>query len=225
MKLRAERISRKFNRKTNGAGYFFAVSDADLELCEGKLTVVFGRSGSGKTTLLNMLSGLLAPGGGRVIAGDTDLYSLDDKALSLFRNRHIGVIPQGSTPINSLNVLENVLLPSLMYGRKDDGTERYAISLLETVGIARLKDAMPSELSGGELRRMAIARALINKPEIIFADEPTGDLDDENTSKVLALLRDTAEKGVSVFMVTHEREAADYADIVLKMDAGKLMKV
>lgn len=219
MKLTAEKISKKYNRKTGGAGYFYAVGETDFALEKNVLTAVFGRSGSGKTTLLHMLGGLLAPDSGRVLADGRDIFALSDKALSAFRNRYIGVIPQGSTPIASLTVLENVLLPSLMAGER---AEAYALELLETVGIAALRDAMPGELSGGELRRMAIARALINKPSIVLADEPTGDLDDENTAKVLSLLRDTAAGGAAVLLVTHESEAANYADIVLKMDGGKL---
>lgn len=219
MKLTAEKICKKYNRKTGGAGYFNAVGETDFALQENALTAVFGKSGSGKTTLLHMLGGLLAPDSGRVLADGRDIYALSDKALSAFRNRYIGVIPQGSTPIASLTVLENVLLPSLMAGER---AEAYALELLETVGIAALRDAMPGELSGGELRRMAIARALINKPSIVLADEPTGDLDDENTAMVLSLLRDTAAGGAAVLLVTHESKAANYADIVLKMDGGKL---
>lgn len=219
MKLTAEKISKKYNRKTGGAGYFYAVGETDFALEKNALTAVFGRSGSGKTTLLHMLGGLLAPDSGRVLADGRDIYALSDKELSAFRNRYIGVIPQGSTPIASLTVLENVLLPSLMAGER---AEADAMELLETVGIAALRDAMPGELSGGELRRMAIARALINKPSIVLADEPTGDLDDENTAMVLSLLRDTAAGGAAVLLVTHESEAANYADIVLKMDGGKL---
>ena len=116
MKLTAEKVSKKYNRKTGGAGYFYAVGETDFALEENALTAVFGRSGSGKTTLLHMLGGLLAPDSGRVLADGRDIYALSDKALSAFRNRHIGVIPQGSTPIASLTVLENVLLPSLMAG-------------------------------------------------------------------------------------------------------------
>lgn len=224
MKLTAENICKKYNRKTGGASYFYAVKQTDFALAENALTAVYGRSGGGKTTLLNIFGGLLKPTQGRVLIDATDIYALSDKELSRFRNQHIGIIPQGSTALPSLTVLENVLMPTLMYGKSDDETRQYAVHLLETVGIADLSDAMPNELSGGELRRMAIARALMNKPAILLADEPTGDLDDENTAMVLSLLRDTAKKGTSVLMVTHEGEAENYADIVLKMDAGMLRK-
>lgn len=222
MKLKAEKICKKFNRKTSGASYFYAVNETDFELAEGSLTAVYGRSGGGKTTFLNMLGGLLEPSGGRVLIDGTDIYSMPDKELSEFRNKNIGIIPQGSTALPTLTVLENVLLPRLMYGKIDDSARKYAVELLEKVGIAGLSKAMPNELSGGELRRMAIARALMNKPSVLLADEPTGDLDDENTALVLSLLRDTAKDGTSVLIVTHEGEAENYADIVLKMDSGIL---
>lgn len=222
MKLTAEKICKKYNRKTGGASYFYAVKQTDFELKEGSLTAVYGRSGGGKTTLLNILGGLLEPTEGKVMIDGTDIYSLSDKELSRFRNKNIGIIPQGSTVLPSLTVLENVLLPSLMFGKRSEESTGYAMELLERVGIAELSEAMPNELSGGELRRMAIARALMNKPAVILADEPTGDLDDENTAMVLSLLRDTAKNGTSVLMVTHEGEAENYADIVLKMDAGSL---
>ena len=222
MKLKAEKICKKFNRKTSGASYFYAVNETDFELAEGSLTAVYGRSGGGKTTFLNMLGGLLEPSGGRVLIDGTDIYSMPDRELSEFRNKNIGIIPQGSTALPTLTVLENVLLPKLMYGKSDESARKYAMELLEKVGIAGLSQAMPNELSGGELRRMAIARVLMNKPSVLLADEPTGDLDDENTALVLSLLRDTAKEGTSVLIVTHEGEAVNYADIVLKMDSGIL---
>ena len=169
-----------------------------------------------------MLGGLLAPSGGTVKYGGTDLYQLDDKALSLFRNRHIGVIPQGSAALTNLNVLENVISPALIYGKRGDGLLTRANELLKTVGIAELAEAMPNELSGGELRRMAIARALMNSPDVILADEPTGDLDDENTEAVLRLLKGQSERGAAVLIATHDGAVKNYADIVLKMDDGRL---
>lgn len=224
MKLKAEKICKKYNRKTNGASYFYAVNETDFALAENALTAIYGRSGGGKTTLLNMLGGLLAPSDGKVLIDGTDIYSMPDRELSAFRNKNIGIIPQGSTALPTLTVLENVLLPKLMYGERSGSALHYAMKLLEKVEIAELREAMPNELSGGELRRMAIARALMNQPSVLLADEPTGDLDDENTALVLSLLRDTAKSGTSVLIVTHEGEAEKYADIVLKMDSGTLKK-
>lgn len=222
MLLSAENISRKFNRTKSGASWFYAVRDTDISLEQGTLTAIFGRSGSGKTTLLNMLGGLLVPSGGAVKYRETDLYQLDDKALSLFRNRHIGVIPQGRAALTNLNVLENVIAPALLYEKRGDGLLTRANALLKTVGIATLAEAMPNELSGGELRRMAIARALMNAPDVILADEPTGDLDDENTDAVLRLLKEQSERGAAVLIATHDGAVKNYADIVLKMDDGRL---
>ena len=222
MDLTAHQISKKFNRRVGGANWFYAVQPTDFTLESGKLAVIYGRSGSGKTTFLNMIGGLLQPSGGRVLLGDTDLYAMSDKELSAFRNKIIGMIPQGSTALGSLTVLENILLPAMIGGKSDAEQENYAKELLETVGIASLSDAMPQELSGGEQRRMAIARSLINSPEILLCDEPTGDLDDENTRSVLELLREVADKGTAVLMVTHEPEAKNYANIVMKMDGGAL---
>lgn len=154
--------------------------------------------------------------------GETDLYALADGPLSRFRNAHIGVIPQGQSGLHSLTVLENVLLPSQLFGGGARPEE--ALALLEAVGIAHLANEKPSELSGGEMRRMAIARALMMKPEALLADEPTGDLDDENTEAVLKLLKRTAEGGAAVLLVTHEAEAEKYADAVYRMDAGTLSR-
>ena len=222
MDLTAHQISKKFNRRVGGANWFYAVQPTDFTLESGKLAVIYGRSGSGKTTFLNMIGGLLQPSEGRVLLGNTDLYAITDKELSAFRSKTIGMIPQGSTALGSLTVLENVLLPAMIGGKPGAEQENNAKELLETVGIASLSDAMPQELSGGEQRRMAIARALVNRPRILLCDEPTGDLDDENTRSVLELLRGVADKGCAVLMVTHEQEEKKYANIVMKMDGGAL---
>ena len=138
----------------------------------------------------------------------------------MLRNKSVGVIPQGQTALRSLTVMENVKLPCAMYG--DAVSDDAALELLERVGIAALRDAYPNELSGGELRRLAIARALLRKPPVLLADEPTSNLDDENTHAVLRLLRQYADEGAAVLLVTHEREAAEYADRVLCMSNGVL---
>ena len=218
--LKAEGLRKQFFRKSReSARNFDAVAGVDLQLRAGELVALMGRSGSGKSTLVNMLAGLSEPTEGSVLVGETDLYALDDVQLSEFRNQMMGVVPQGQTALHSLSIVENVTLPYLMY-RVDDGAEHRALDLLERVGIAHLADAYPRELSGGELRRMAIARSLICSPIVLFADEPTGDLDDENTKRMLALLRETADNGAAVLVVTHERSVEDYADRFLRMDSG-----
>ena len=180
-----------------------------------------GRSGGGKSTLLNMLGGLLEPSEGTVALAGSDLYALSDDELSRVRNERIGVVPQGQTPLHSLTVVQNVTLPYLMY-RADDGVEARALKLLESLGIRQLADSYPSELSGGEMRRMAIARALICNPAVVLADEPTSDLDDENTQIVLQKLRDVANAGTAVLVATHDAAAIPFADRVIRIDGGHL---
>lgn len=220
MILRAENLGKRYFRKTARANNFFAVRSVDLELTPGTVTLLAGRSGSGKTTLLHMLAGLLAPTEGRVLLDETNLYAMDDAALSRLRNRNIGVVPQGRSAVDALTVLENVLLPGQMYGGVANREE--ALGWLEKLDIAALADARPAELSGGELRRMAIARAMLMRPGILLADEPTAGLDNENTLAVLGLLRKAADEGAGVLLVTHENEAAQFADEVYVMDGGKL---
>ena len=220
MELKAEGVSRQYFRKSKLSNVFLAVKRTDLTLPAGHLTEITGRSGSGKSTLLHMLAGLLAPTTGRVLLGGADLYALDDAERSMLRNKSVGVIPQGQTALRSLTVMENVKLPCAMYG--DAVSDDAALELLERVGLAALRDAYPNELSGGELRRLAIARALLRKPAVMLADEPTSNLDDENTHAVLHLLRQHADEGAAVLLVTHEREAAEYADRVYRMSDGVL---
>ena len=220
MELKAEGVSRRYFRQSKLSNVFLAVKETSLILPAGQLTEITGRSGSGKSTLLHMLAGLLTPTTGRVLLGSTDLYALDDTERSKLRNKSIGVIPQGQTALRSLTVLENVKLPCVMYG--DEVADDTALELLERVNLAALRYAWPNELSGGELRRLAIARALLRKPAVLLADEPTNDLDDENTRAVLRLLRQCADKGAAVLLVTHEREAAEYADRMLCMSDGNI---
>ncbi|MCR5088474.1 MAG: ABC transporter ATP-binding protein [Oscillospiraceae bacterium] len=220
MELRAENIGKKYFRDKKSSNFFYAVRELSLDLRAGTVTEVMGRSGSGKSTMLNMFAGLLTPDEGEIYVDEIRLYSLKDEQRSALRNRCIGVIPQGQTGLHSLTVMENVKLPCMLYG--EGVSDELALSLLERVGIADLKDAYPNELSGGEMRRLSIARALIRKPGILLADEPTGDLDDENTKAVLSLLRETADTGTAVLLVTHESEAAAYADSVYRMHEGIL---
>ena len=220
MKLQAVEVTKDYPRIGKGTNHFAAVSKATLTLEPGTVSVIMGRSGSGKSTLLNMLSGLLLPSSGEVLADDASLYAMKDAELSRFRNEHFGIIPQGQTAISSLTVLENVLLPQRFYRKEADAAG--AEALLEQLGIQALKNELPKSLSGGELRRMAIARALGMKPEVILADEPTGDLDDENTELVLQALRHAADQGAAVLLVTHESDSLRIADRSYRMNAGEL---
>ena len=220
MQLRAENISRRYFRKHGEANFFEAVRSVSLTLESGKLTVLNGKSGSGKTTLLNMIGGLLNPSEGKVFLDETDLYALEDKDLSRLRSKRIGVIPQGRSAVDTLSVYENILLPGMLYG----GTLRTeeAENWMTVLGISDLRNAMPAELSGGELRRMAIARTLTANPEVILADEPTGDLDNENTRVVLTAFQQAAKAGKAVLVVSHETDAEAYADQILHMSHGTI---
>ncbi len=220
MLLAAENLSKRYLRKSAQSNFFYAVQELSLSLDEGSFTALTGRSGSGKTTLLCMLSGLLKPDEGRVTLDGKDLYALCDRELSLFRNRAIAFIPQKANLVPSLNVLENILLPASLY--KGAADAKRAQELMEALDIAPLQSARPFELSGGETRRAAIARALLAKPGIILADEPTGDLDDENTKTVLTLLAQAAGDGAAVLMVTHDPLASAAAQRRLVMNAGRL---
>ena len=223
MELQAQGVSRQYFRKGKGTNVFTAVHETDLTLTSGTLTEVAGRSGSGKSTLLNMLAGLLSPTAGKVLIDGADLYAMAEQDRARFRNRHMGIIPQGQTALRALTVLENILLPTQLYeGSGEEEWQESALALLDQVHIGHLKDVYPDELSGGERKRMAIARALIMKPGLLFADEPTSDLDDENTQEVLQLLRDCAGGGMAVLLVTHETGAAAYADKVYRMNEGVL---
>ena len=221
MELRAEKISRDFLRPSAPQGFFMAVEETDFSLRAGALIAITGRSGSGKSTLLKMLAGLMEPGTGRVLLGDTDIYRLEEAELARLRNRQIGLAPQTLMALSSLTVQENVLLPCSLYGEAQEAKPR-AEQLMERLGIAHLRCAAPTELSGGELRRLTLARALVRDSAVLLLDEPTGDLDDENTRLVLTLLREEAAHGKAVLLVTHEREAADYADSLYRMEAGRL---
>ena len=226
MTLKAIDVCKQFLRQREDSNVFYAVEKTSFEVPEEQITCLAGPSGSGKTTLLSMLAGILEPTEGRILLGETDLYEMNDRKLSRFRCEHFGVIPQGQTALQALTVLENVLLPCMLYGvRKDIDPEMlraYAMELLEQTGIAELANIMPSELSGGELRRMAIARALVHNPDVVLADEPTADLDEENTKIVLSVLRFAADAGKAVLIVTHDRQVMDFADTVYHMCLGKI---
>ena len=221
MIIEATGLTKEFARARGGKRLFTAVHPLDIGLEERQLTVVSGHSGSGKSTLANMLAGILTPTAGHVQLDGTDLYSLRDEELSLLRNERIGLVPQGHTALRALTVLDNVLLPSILY-TKDEAPADRARELLASVGLGDLADAAPTELSGGELRRMAIARALLMDPAIVVADEPTAGLDSANATAALTLLRDAADRGAAVLVVSHEAEAQRFADRSYVMEDGHL---
>lgn len=221
MIIEATGLTKEFARARGGKRLFTAVHPLDIGLEERQLTLVSGHSGSGKSTLANMLAGILTPTAGHVRLDGTDLYSLRDEELSRLRNERIGLIPQGHTALRALTVLDNVLLPSILYAKAEAPVDR-ARELLSAVGLDDLADAAPTELSGGELRRMAIARALLMDPAIVLADEPTAGLDSVNATAALTLLRDAADRGAAVLVVSHEDEAQRFADRSYVMEDGHL---
>lgn len=221
MIIEATGLTKEFARARGGKRLFTAVHPLDIGLEERQLTLVSGHSGSGKSTLANMLAGILTPTAGHVRLDGTDLYSLRDEELSRLRNERIGLVPQGHTALRALTVLDNVLLPSILYAKAEAPVDR-ARELLAAVGLDDLADAAPTELSGGELRRMAIARALLMDPAIVLADEPTAGLDSANATAVLTLLRDAADRGAAVLVVSHEAEAQRFADRSYVMEDGHL---
>lgn len=220
MELAIRNLSKNF---TQGDREVPALKNVNLTVSEGEFISIIGRSGSGKSTFLNILAGLLEASSGSILYDGRDMAELTDKGLSYLRNFKIGYIMQGKSLISGLTVLENVLLPFYLFKRDGNATLK-ARKLLGQMGIEHLESAYPSKLSGGELRRVAIARALINSPEIILADEPTSDLDIDNTREIMKLLRKIADGGTTVIMVTHELDTLKYGNDVYLMEEGRLQK-
>jgi ABC-type lipoprotein export system ATPase subunit len=202
---------------------FIAVNNVDIKIKPGDFVCIIGRSGSGKSTILNMIVGLLRPTSGKVLINGSDLWSMNDNAMAKIRNSKIGYIPQGPSLLSNLTILDNVRLPFCLSHRKGSGIEP-AMKLLEEIGLQNLSERYPSELSGGEMRRVAIARALVNNPDILIADEPTGDLDEETTKEVMKLFYDINSKGATILMVTHEYDITNYVNRLCIMSSGKLIE-
>lgn len=206
---------------TRGGRPFYAVDHVSLTMDRGEFVSIIGRSGSGKSTLLNLIAGLLDPTAGEIRICGRSLAGMDDAALSALRNTTLGYVPQGQTVLGNLTVLDNVRLPFYFGARTGPSSDR-ARALLEQVGIGHLAGSLPRELSGGELRRVSIARAMMCSHDLLVLDEPTGDLDPRTTEEIMALLRGIARDGTAVLMVTHELDTVGCGDRVLEMDCGKL---
>jgi putative ABC transport system ATP-binding protein len=199
--------------------------DVSLTVAAGEIVVIVGRSGSGKSTLLNLVAGIDRPTAGSVVVNGTDLTALDEQARTRFRRRHIGFVFQFFNLIPLLTVEENLLLPLDLNGRADAKGLARARELLERVGLAGRGDSYPERLSGGEQQRVAIARALIHDPDIVLADEPTGNLDADTAAGVLELLDSLArEAGGTVLMATHSREVIGVADRIVTIERGTLVE-
>ncbi|MDD5758983.1 MAG: ABC transporter ATP-binding protein [Desulfobulbaceae bacterium] len=202
---------------------FKAVDDVNLTIKQGEFLSILGHSGSGKTTLLNLIGGLTKPNSGTVKIDNQDIWQLSDSELSELRNEKMNFIFQFSSLIPTLNVVDNVLLPATFGKAKKTDLYDTAVELLEMMGLANKLRAYPSQLSGGQQRRVAICRAFINNPTIILADEPTGDLDEETEKEVLNLFRSFNEKKKTTFLiVTHSSDLAGKTDRQFRMTSGRL---
>ena len=220
MLLKTKALSKSFARGRNS---FFAVKNVDFSISASDFVFIVGRSGSGKTTFLNLISGILDPSQGQVFFEDEDISSMSDTAKSFYRNESIGFVPQSLAYLPNLSVFDNVRVPFFLFNRDGDSEGR-ALSLLELMDIAHLKDEMPQNLSGGEIKRMLIARALMNSPKLLIADEPTANLDKETSETVMNLIKSVNKLGTAVLIVTHDSEILDENSTIYRMDAGELTK-
>jgi len=210
-------------RYSTEEGEILAVNRVDLAIARGDFTVILGHSGSGKTTLLSLIGGLTFPDQGTVLIDGVEVWRQGDRALAELRSRRIGFIFQFASLIPTLTVLENVILP-LSFGAAAGSDRKLAKEILAEVGLGDKEKAFPAQLSGGQQRRVAIARAFVNQPEIILADEPTGDLDEETEQEILELFRRYNRRGITFVVVTHNRDLAATQDEarVLVMRQGVL---
>jgi putative ABC transport system ATP-binding protein len=216
---RAANVSKSYG---DGDAAVHALDDVSVSLAAGEFTAIMGPSGSGKSTLLHVLAGLDRPTSGEIYVGDTEITKLKDKALTLLRRDQIGFIFQSFNLLPTLTAAENIALPIRIAGRRPD--EFWVQSIVETVGLGDRLGHRPSQLSGGQQQRVAAARALASRPQIVFADEPTGALDSRSGSELLGFLRKAVrELDQTVVMVTHDPVAAGYADRVLFLADGKIV--
>jgi putative ABC transport system ATP-binding protein len=205
-----------------GAAEVRALDGVTVGFPAGRFTAVMGPSGSGKSTLMHLLAGLDRPTTGSVVVAGVELTGLDDKALTTLRRDKVGFIFQSFNLLPVLDARENIVLPLSIAGRKPD--EEWIDRLIDTVGLRDRLDHRPSELSGGQQQRVAVARALATRPAVVFADEPTGNLDSKSSTEVLDLLRRSVDDfGQTVIMVTHDARAASYADRILLLGDGKVV--
>jgi putative ABC transport system ATP-binding protein len=209
--------------KTYGTGEaaVHALKNVNFSVSKGEYVAIVGESGSGKSTLLNMIGALDKPESGKVTIGNNDIFSMNDKELTIFRRRNIGFIFQAFNLIPELTVEQNIIFPLLLDYQKPD--KAYLEELLDVLGLTKRRNHLPSQLSGGQQQRVAIGRALITRPSLILADEPTGNLDTKNSSEVITLLKEASSKyQQTIIMITHNRSIAQSADRVLQVSDGIL---
>ena len=216
--LRTENLCKIYG---SGENQVYAVRNADIEIKKGEFAAIIGKSGSGKSTLLHMLGGLDYPTSGRVYLRNEDIFQLKEDDLAVMRRRKIGFIFQAFNLVSSVNVWENVVLPMGLDGQKID--VNFVQDILHTLNIENKVHSLPNTLSGGQQQRVAIARALASKPDIIFADEPTGNLDTKTSDEVVALLKMSAKKyGQTLVVITHDEDIAQIADRIFVIEDGKV---
>ena len=217
--LRTENLCKIYG---SGENQVYAVRNADIEIKKGEFAAIIGKSGSGKSTLLHMLGGLDYPTSGRVYLRNEDIFQLKEDDLAVMRRRKIGFIFQAFNLVSSVNVWENVVLPMGLDGQKID--VNFVQDILHTLNIENKVHSLPNPLSGGQQQRVAIARALASKPDIIFADEPTGNLDTKTSDEVVALLKMSAKKyGQTLVVITHDEDIAQIADRIFVIEDGKVV--
>lgn len=214
--IKVRDLNKVYGKKDN---LTYALKNANLEINKGEFIAIIGASGSGKSTLLQLIGGVDFPTSGEVIIDNENIYNLKENPLAIFRRRNIGFVFQDFNLIPMLTVEENIEMPVLLDCRKVD--KDYKNDLIKTLGLEGKEDSLPSELSGGQKQRAAIARALINKPLIVLADEPTGNLDSENSKEVLELLKVSVKKyNQTIIVVTHDINIAEEADRIIRIKDG-----
>lgn len=217
--LEVKSVSKIYGKGNNAV---HALKDIKFSVDKGEYIAIVGESGSGKSTLLNIIGALDTPTEGKVIINNKDLFTMTDSELTVFRRRNIGFIFQGFNLIPELTVEQNIIFPVLLDYKKPD--RKYLEELLNILGLQERKNHLPSELSGGQQQRVAIGRALITRPSLILADEPTGNLDSKNSSEVISLLKESSQKyEQTIIMITHSRSIAQAADRVLRVSDGILV--
>lgn len=205
----------------NGEVAVHALKDINFSVPKGEFVAIVGESGSGKSTLLNLVGALDMPTSGKIFIDGKDIFSMKDSNLTIFRRRNIGFIFQSFNLIPELNVEQNIIFPVLLDYQKPD--KKYLEELLTVLNLKERRDHLPSQLSGGQQQRVAIGRALITRPSLILADEPTGNLDTQNSSEVITLLKEAARKyQQTIVMITHSRSIAQAADRILQVSDGIL---
>jgi len=223
MLLRVESLCKRY---AHADGPVDALKDVSLEVEEGAFVTVTGSSGSGKTTLLLALGGLLRPTSGKILFRDRPLDDLPDAALAGFRREHVGFVMQSFSLIPYLTALRNVMVPLGLLGLPAGEQRERAVAVLEEVGLGSRKNHLPRELSAGQQQRVAIARAMANRPALVLADEPTGNLDPGLSRDILGLLDAVnRDKGMTIVMVTHSPEAASHGNVHVRLEHGRLAAV